>query len=55
VLDKAAVPIVKMVDVETDIRVDISFNMEYGVKTAEAVIVSFARPLQKQSNCCSDI
>lgn len=42
VLDKASVPIVKLVDKETDIKVDISFNMNNGVKSAE-LIKSFKR------------
>ncbi|ESO83032.1 hypothetical protein LOTGIDRAFT_134093 [Lottia gigantea] len=34
VLDKASVPIVKLTDKETDVQVDISFNMMSGVKSA---------------------
>ncbi|XP_022176531.1 non-canonical poly(A) RNA polymerase PAPD5-like isoform X1 [Myzus persicae] len=37
VLDKASVPIVKMTDKATDVRVDISFNMNNGVKSAEMI------------------
>ncbi|XP_018562851.1 non-canonical poly(A) RNA polymerase protein Trf4-1 [Anoplophora glabripennis] len=37
VLDKASVPIVKLVDKKTDIKVDISFNMCNGVKSAELI------------------
>ncbi|XP_030752263.1 terminal nucleotidyltransferase 4B-like isoform X1 [Sitophilus oryzae] len=37
VLDKASVPIVKLVDKKTDIKVDISFNMSNGVKSAELI------------------
>ncbi|KAH1000773.1 hypothetical protein HUJ04_013066 [Dendroctonus ponderosae] len=37
VLDKASVPIVKLVDKKTEIRVDISFNMSNGVKSAELI------------------
>ncbi|CAH1992612.1 unnamed protein product [Acanthoscelides obtectus] len=37
VLDKASVPIVKLTDKKTDIRVDISFNMSNGVKSAELI------------------
>lgn len=36
-LDKASVPIVKLTDKKTDIRVDISFNMSNGVKSAELI------------------
>ncbi|XP_012288663.1 non-canonical poly(A) RNA polymerase PAPD5 isoform X2 [Orussus abietinus] len=42
VLDKASVPIVKLTDKETEIKVDISFNMSNGVKSAE-LIKSFKR------------
>lgn len=34
VLDKASVPIVKLTDLATDVKVDISFNMINGVKSA---------------------
>ncbi|XP_056638935.1 terminal nucleotidyltransferase 4B-like isoform X2 [Diorhabda carinulata] len=37
VLDKASVPIVKLTDKKTDIKVDISFNMSNGVKSAELI------------------
>lgn len=37
VLDKASVPIVKLTDRATDIRVDISFNMNNGVKSADLI------------------
>ncbi|XP_066255404.1 terminal nucleotidyltransferase 4B-like isoform X1 [Euwallacea similis] len=37
VLDKASVPIVKLVDRKTEIKVDISFNMSNGVKSAELI------------------
>ncbi|CAH1117234.1 unnamed protein product [Phaedon cochleariae] len=37
VLDKASVPIVKLTDKKTDIKVDISFNMCNGVKSAELI------------------
>lgn len=37
VLDKASVPIVKLTDKQTEIRVDISFNMCNGVKSAELI------------------
>ncbi|XDV39797.1 hypothetical protein PO909_008986 [Leuciscus waleckii] len=33
-LDKATVPIIKLTDRETDVKVDISFNVETGVKAA---------------------
>ena len=39
-IDRAAVPIVKMRDLLTDIKVDISFNMESGV-TSVALIKEF--------------
>ncbi|XP_046740041.1 non-canonical poly(A) RNA polymerase protein Trf4-1-like isoform X2 [Diprion similis] len=42
VLDKASVPIVKLTDKETEIKMDISFNMDNGVKSAE-LIKSFKR------------
>ncbi|KAG7202366.1 hypothetical protein KM043_018692 [Ampulex compressa] len=42
VLDKASVPIVKLTDKETEIKVDISFNMSNGVKSAD-LINSFKR------------
>uniref|UniRef100_A0A914V6T7 polynucleotide adenylyltransferase n=1 Tax=Plectus sambesii TaxID=2011161 RepID=A0A914V6T7_9BILA len=38
VLDKAAVPIVKLVDKDTDIRLDISFNVSYGIQAANLII-----------------
>lgn len=37
VLDRASVPIVKLVDKKTEIKVDISFNMSNGVKSAELI------------------
>ncbi|XP_031785013.1 non-canonical poly(A) RNA polymerase protein Trf4-1 isoform X1 [Nasonia vitripennis] len=37
VLDRASVPIVKLTDRETEIKVDISFNMNNGVKSAELI------------------
>ncbi|XP_064610439.1 terminal nucleotidyltransferase 4B-like isoform X2 [Liolophura sinensis] len=37
VLDKASVPIVKLTDTKTDIKVDISFNMYNGVKSANLI------------------
>ncbi|CAH8665725.1 unnamed protein product [Schistosoma rodhaini] len=43
VLDKATVPIVKMTDKETELRVDISFNMINSVKAAELIRVFMKR------------
>ncbi|KAL0129801.1 hypothetical protein PUN28_001806 [Cardiocondyla obscurior] len=37
VLDKASVPIVKLIDKESEIKVDISFNMNNGVKSADLI------------------
>ncbi|PNF28797.1 hypothetical protein B7P43_G05693 [Cryptotermes secundus] len=37
VLDKATVPIVKLTDKKSDVKVDISFNMSNGVKSAELI------------------
>ncbi|XP_028978708.2 terminal nucleotidyltransferase 4A isoform X1 [Esox lucius] len=37
VLDKASVPIIKLTDLETDVKVDISFNVETGVKAAHFI------------------
>ncbi|XP_043286884.1 terminal nucleotidyltransferase 4B-like [Venturia canescens] len=37
VLDKASVPIVKLTDKESEIKVDISFNMSNGVKSADFI------------------
>lgn len=37
VLDKASVPIVKLTDTTTDVKVDISFNMPNGVKSAKLI------------------
>ncbi|XP_012266386.1 terminal nucleotidyltransferase 4B-like [Athalia rosae] len=37
VLDKASVPIVKLTDKETEIKVDISFNMNNGVKSVDLI------------------
>ncbi|XP_075396965.1 terminal nucleotidyltransferase 4A [Tenrec ecaudatus] len=37
VLDKATVPIIKLTDQETEVKVDISFNVETGVRAAELV------------------
>ncbi|GAB5567385.1 terminal nucleotidyltransferase 4A isoform X2 [Prionailurus iriomotensis] len=37
VLDKATVPIIKLTDQETEVKVDISFNMETGVRAAELI------------------
>ena len=39
VLDKASVPIVKLVDTETDVKVDISFNMQNGVRSVKLIKV----------------
>ncbi|XP_060601859.1 terminal nucleotidyltransferase 4B-like [Ruditapes philippinarum] len=38
VLDKASVPIVKLTDLQTDIRVDISFNVPNSVKSAKLIM-----------------
>lgn len=37
VLDKASVPIVKLTDARTEVKVDISFNMNNGVKSAKLI------------------
>lgn len=37
VLDKASVPIIKLTDRESQVKVDISFNMESGVQSAELI------------------
>ncbi|XP_033856416.3 terminal nucleotidyltransferase 4A-like isoform X1 [Acipenser ruthenus] len=37
VLDKATVPIIKLTDQETEVKVDISFNVETGVKAAKFI------------------
>lgn len=37
VLDKASVPIIKLTDGESQVKVDISFNMESGVRSAELI------------------
>uniref|UniRef100_UPI00398E8E40 terminal nucleotidyltransferase 4A isoform X5 n=1 Tax=Pristiophorus japonicus TaxID=55135 RepID=UPI00398E8E40 len=37
VLDKATVPIIKLTDQETEVKVDISFNVETGVKAAQFI------------------
>uniref|UniRef100_A0A8C0UYF6 Terminal nucleotidyltransferase 4A n=1 Tax=Cyanistes caeruleus TaxID=156563 RepID=A0A8C0UYF6_CYACU len=37
VLDKATVPIIKLTDLETEVKVDISFNVETGVKAARFI------------------
>ncbi|XP_042319853.1 terminal nucleotidyltransferase 4A isoform X1 [Sceloporus undulatus] len=37
VLDKATVPIIKLTDQETEVKVDISFNVETGVKAAQLI------------------
>ncbi|XP_067363147.1 terminal nucleotidyltransferase 4A isoform X2 [Channa argus] len=37
VLDKAAVPIIKLTDQKTEMKVDISFNVETGVKSASFI------------------
>lgn len=37
VLDKASVPIVKLTDRVTQVKVDISFNMQSGVQSAELI------------------
>ncbi|XP_069676096.1 terminal nucleotidyltransferase 4B-like isoform X2 [Periplaneta americana] len=37
VLDKATVPIVKLTDTKSEVKVDISFNMSNGVKSAELI------------------
>lgn len=37
VLDKASVPIIKLTDRKTQVKVDISFNMQSGVQSAELI------------------
>ncbi|XP_056110429.1 terminal nucleotidyltransferase 4A isoform X2 [Rhinichthys klamathensis goyatoka] len=37
VLDKATVPIIKLTDQETEVKVDISFNVETGIKAASFI------------------
>ncbi|XP_076330343.1 terminal nucleotidyltransferase 4B-like [Tachypleus tridentatus] len=37
VLDKASVPIVKLTDIKTDVKVDISFNTSNGIKSAQLI------------------
>lgn len=37
VLDKASVPIIKLTDRLTQVKVDISFNMQSGVQSAELI------------------
>lgn len=37
VLDKASVPIIKLTDRESQVKVDISFNMQSGVQSAEFI------------------
>ncbi|XP_076827179.1 terminal nucleotidyltransferase 4A-like [Brachyhypopomus gauderio] len=37
ILDKATVPIIKLTDRETEVKVDISFNMDTGVKAARFI------------------
>lgn len=37
VLDKASVPIIKLTDRESQVKVDISFNMQSGVKSAKLI------------------
>lgn len=37
VLDKASVPIIKLTDSVSQVKVDISFNMESGVQSAELI------------------
>lgn len=37
VLDKASVPIIKLTDHESQVKVDISFNMQSGVQSAELI------------------
>ncbi|XP_028392736.1 terminal nucleotidyltransferase 4A-like [Dendronephthya gigantea] len=37
VLDKAAVPIIKVTDKKTQVKIDISFNMDTGVQSAEMI------------------
>ena len=36
-MDKASVPIIKLTDRSSNVKVDISFNMENGLRTAELV------------------
>ena len=37
ILDKASVPIIKILEIKTDIKIDISFNTLNGVKSAELI------------------
>lgn len=39
VLDKASVPIIKLTDFKTKVRVDISFNTSNGIKSAKLIKV----------------
>lgn len=41
VLDKASVPIIKLTDLQTRVRVDISFNTSNGIKSAKLILVIF--------------
>lgn len=53
VLDRASVPIIKVVDAESNIRVDISFNTSNGVDSAKLILVScvdMLRPLMHGTN-----
>lgn len=46
VLDKASVPIIKLTDFQSKVRVDISFNTSNGIRSAKMIKVSY---LPKQS------
>lgn len=48
VLDKAAVPIVKFVDKDTELRLDVSFNMLHGVNAAALIIVCLSLYISRQ-------
>uniref|UniRef100_A0A183IWP0 PAP-associated domain-containing protein n=1 Tax=Soboliphyme baturini TaxID=241478 RepID=A0A183IWP0_9BILA len=50
ILDKASVPIIKLVDRRTDIKVDISFNMNNGVRSVMLITVGRYFELQLYEN-----
>jgi non-canonical poly(A) RNA polymerase PAPD5/7 len=49
ILNGATVPIIKLTDRKTDVKVDMSFNMNNGLRSAQLILVC----IRKNKNLCS--
>ena len=56
IITSATVPIIKLTERTIKVKVDMSFNMNYGPQSAQLVLVSFKEEEKKatDSNCVSD-